>query len=403
MARASTYTLLPLDIWAKIMGISPWEFNQFKFPGPKSAQCADVMYQFPWQKDHLGREEIAEAIANAEQMLADQLMYWPAPKYIVDEVVQYPRPGRRELWGFAGTPRGDWKSVQLQWHRVISGGVFNRTFLNNTTSIVLSDSDSDSITDRFTATVTVPAGTLASEIALYFTAADRDNDDLAETWRIRPVKVTVVGTTATIIGHLTLLVKPNLTFAVDVQQLDSTDTNNYVTELECYRVFTDTQDSESYPYQGVAIWDDIPGCTYGCTFSLKALCLREHDNDQGVVSPTFGPPCDWPYPTREPDRLEVNYVAGLPLLNGEMAPEMAKVVAYLAACLLANEKCGCDRSNRIMTYWRERITSFTDGRNGAQATGYTKDFNDIPFPVTRGGLYAWQRVKTWRDLETASL
>ena len=65
MARCSIETGLPLDTWAAILGISPWEFNQCRFPVTKSAQCSDVVYQFPWQHDHLSREEIGEAIADA--------------------------------------------------------------------------------------------------------------------------------------------------------------------------------------------------------------------------------------------------------------------------------------------------------------------------------------------------
>src|SRR5574338_367899 len=129
MARCSTYTGLPLDTWAAILGFSPWEFNNCSFPARKSAQCQDVMYQFPWQKDHLSREEIGEAIAAAESMLAHELLYWPYPRYITGEVQLYPRPHQRQHYGYAGTPRGEWKSVQLNWHRVISGGAFNRTHI----------------------------------------------------------------------------------------------------------------------------------------------------------------------------------------------------------------------------------------------------------------------------------
>lgn len=401
MARARTYTLLPLDTFAAILGIDPWSFNQFTYPGTKSAQCADVIYQEPWMKDHLSREEIAQAIADAEQMLADKLLYWPAPRYFVDEIVPYPRPHQRELYGYAGTARGEWKTVQLKNHRVISGGVFNRTFLANTTSITLSDPDGDGVDERFTAVVTVPSGTSANEIALYFTAADRNSDPIAETWRIRPIRVSVSGTTATIIGHSTLLVDPDLTLGVTAAALDAATAANYVTDLECYRVFTDTTATAALPYQGVAIWKDIPGCSADCTFSIKELCLGEHDNDQGTVFAAFGQPCDWPYAYREPDRLEVNYVAGLALENGQMQPEMAKAVAYLATSLLANEKCGCDRSNRIMAYWRDAILTFEDNAN--KARGFSKDYASNPFPATRGGQWSWQRVKDWRDVEGVSL
>jgi hypothetical protein len=406
MARASTYTLLPLDTWARILGISPWEFNQFEFPVSKSAQCKDVQYQFPWQKDHLSREEVAEAIANAEQMIADQLLYWPAPKYFVDEVVQYPRPRQRDAYGGAGTPRGQWKTVQLQWHQIISAGVFNRTAIDTipTADIVKKDFDSDGIFESFEATITdAIIGTITdpNQIAIYFGEDDRVSEPLSETWRVRPVRVTISGTTATIIGHRTLLAKTNLEYAVDASPIDSSVDGNYVTELECYRVFTDTTATEAQPYQGIAAWSTVPGCTANCTFQVKDICLAEYDNEQGVVSPVFGLPCYWPYADREPDRLEVNYLAGLPLINGQMQDEMAKAVTYLSTSLLAGEKCGCERSNRILAHWQAPFLTFDDQVN--KAKGFSKDYSGSPFPATRGGQWAWKRVKDWRHMESVSL
>lgn len=406
MARASTYTLLPLDTWAKILGISPWEFNQFKFPVSKSAQCKDVQYQFPWQKDHLSREEIAEAIANAEKMIADKLLYWPAPKYFVDEVVQYPRPRQRDAYGGAGTPRGQWKTVQLKWHQIVSAGVFNRTAIDTIPSadIVKRDFDSDGVYESFQATITNAAiGTITdpNEIAIYFGDSDRVGEPLSENWRIRPVRVSISGTTATIIGHRTLLAKTNLEYAVDAAEIDSSADASYVTELECYRVFTDTTATEAQPYQGIAAWSTVPGCTANCTYQVKDICLGEYDNEQGVVAPAFGLPCLWPFQDREPDRLEVNYLAGLPLVNGQMQDEMAKAVTYLSTALLAGEKCGCERSNRILAHWKEPFLTFDDQVN--KTRGYSKDYSSSPFPATRGGQWAWQRVKDWRHVESVSL
>lgn len=403
MARASIYTQLPLDSWAKILGVSPWEFNQMKYPGAKSAQCKDVFYQFQWQKDHLGREEVAQAIADAERMLADELLYWPAPKYIVDEVVQYPRPHQRNRYGFAGTPRGQWKTVQLNWHRVESGGTFNRTLIGNivTAAITKLDLDSDTVFESFTATITDPAIssiTDPNELGLYFVDADRHGEAIGEVWRLRPLTVTISGDTATFSGHRTLLVTPDPEFIVEPVELAATDDANYVTSLDCYRAFTDTTATSEHPYQGVAIWKDDPSCSAGCTFSIKELCLAEHDNEQGTVAATFGDSCTWPY-TREPDRLEVNYVAGLPLENGQMQPEMARAITYLSVSLLANEKCGCDRTNRILQVWKARITRFEDG--SAKALAFAD--STTPFPMTAGGQFAWQRVKKWRDIGAVSL
>lgn len=404
MARCSTRTGLPLDTWAAILGVSPWEFNQCRFPFPKSAQCKDSIFQFPWQRDHLSREEIGEAIASAEKMLADELLYWPYPHYFVDERMLYPRPYRRDLWGRAGTIRGEWKSIELKWKKVISGGVMNRTLINAVPVIVASDEDGDGVDE--TVTITVTDAAIASitdpyELALYFTSTNRHGEALGETWRLRPFTITISGNVATFIGHRTLLINPQIEFAADAQPLDPADNANYVTALECWRVFTDDTATAALPYQGVAEWKTDPSCTQNCTFQIKELCLGIDNNEQGQVFASFGSPNSWPCCfDREPDRLTVNYIAGLALDQGQIPSEMARVITYLSVSLLANEKCGCDRSNRILDKWRKPILRFEDNNDaGAQAFA----FNKTPFPMTVGGQYAWSFVKRNRDLEVVGL
>lgn len=402
MARASTYTLLPLDSWAAILGLSPWEFNGMTYPGPKSKQCKAVFRQFQWQQDHLSREEVAQAIADAESMLADELLYWPAPKYFIDSVVQYPRPLRREQFGYGGTPRGEPKSVQLPWHRVVSGGLFNRTLIGTISSISADDLDGDGVNETFTASISdaaIATITDPNELGLYFDDDDRHGEDVHETWRVRPVKVSISGDTATFTGHRTLLVKPAPESGVSPDDTDSSADANYVTSLLCYRAFTNTASADDTPYQGVAIWNNDPACLQNCTFSIKALCLAQFQNEQGRVTASFGSPSQWPFPVREPDRLQVNFYAGLALENGQMQREMAKCVTYLSTALLAHEKCGCDQSSRILAYWRSRVIKFQD--SSANATAYANSTN--PFPATNGGAWAWNRVKNWRNVEAVGL
>jgi hypothetical protein len=336
-------------------------------------------------------------------MLADELLYWPYPRYFTGEVQQYTRPHQRELFGFAGDPRGNWKTVQLNWKKIISGGVFNRTAIIAPPVITKLDEDGDGVFETFQAVVTdaaISSITDPYQLALYFVAANRHGEALDETWRVRPLTITISGNVATFRGSRPLLINPEIEFGVAVSQLDATDDANYVTALECWRVFTDDTATAALPYQGVAEWKTIPGCTQDCTFEIKELCLGEHNNDQGRVFASFGASSAWPFLDREPDRVNVNYVAGLPLIDGRIPNEMARIITYLSVSLLANEKCGCDRSNRILAKWRAPILRFEDNNDsGAQAFAYNK----TPFPMTVGGNYAWQRVKRMRDVEVVSI
>lgn len=405
MAVARTYTHLSIDEWAAILQISPWDINQFQYPGTKSAQCKDVIYQYGWQKDHLSREEIAQAIADAERMIADELLYWPAPHYEVGETVIYPRPHQRELFGYAGTPRGEWKSASAHWHRILSGGVLNRTFIGTISGAALDplDEDNDSIRETFTATITdaaIGSITDANELALYFREDDRHGETLDETWRVRPVRVTISGNTATFRGHRSILANPTSEYAVDTQPNDAKDSANYVTHIECWRTFTDTTATEALPYQGVAKWAVIPGCTSeGCQFAIRQLCISDQNYSQGQFSADLGNACDWPFPDREADKLVINYVSGVPLVNGRMDHFFAEIVAKLSVSLLANEKCGCDRTNRILDKLRAPVLKFQD--KSADATSFAESENN--FPMTFGGQWAWARIKQNRHVEVIGI
>lgn len=404
MAVSRTPTLLSIDEWAQILQISPWDINQFAYPGTKSAQCNDVIYQYGWQKDHLSREEIGEAIAQAERMIADELLYWPAPHFEVDEPVSYTRPHQRQYFGFAGTSRGEWKSVETHWHKVISGGVLSCTLIAEIDGgdLDTEDYDNDGIRETFIATITDAAiGSITNpyEIALYFVEDDRHGEPLDETWRIRPIQVSISGNTAIIKGHRTVLANPNAEYGIDPVPNDATDSSNYVQKVLCCRTFVDTTATEALPYQGVAMWSTIPGCTEGCTFSVVPLCIGALQNEQGVVSASFGDVCDWPFPAREPDRLSVNYVSGVPLLNGRMDKFMAQTVAYLSVPLLANEKCGCDRTNRILDRLRAPELKFQD--KSADATSFAESTNS--FPMTYGGQWAWKRINQNRHIEAIGI
>lgn len=386
MARANTFTLLPLDTWAKVMQLNPFEFNQIGtgFPVDNSAQCDHVFFQYSWQQDFLSREEIGNCIGMAEDMIAVELGYWPAPKYFVNEVQQYPRPGNRELYAGGRTVRGQLKSVQLNWHKVQGGGLFARTSIAAGVAVTLSDSDGDGINDKFTLTQATTI-TDPNEIAVYFTTADRNSEPIDETWRIRPVRVSIAAGIATITGHSSLLVVPDLTFRTDAQVLNVTTAANYVTTLDVYRIYTD--DDTTTSKQGNAIWELTPCADPPCGVEYSPLCIGARQAEIGFVSVSYTPvdTCHW----RAPDRVSVNYLAGEPLVDGQMSQQMADIVAHLATALLPVEKCGCERADRIIAYWREVAPASGEGMR-VQLTG---SYKDNPFGPQRGAMYAYEKVQ----------
>lgn len=393
MARAETVTLLSIDEWAQIMGISPWEINQIGagFPVAKTSQCDRVFFEYAWQRDYLSREELRQAIAEAEYLLAEQLGYWPAPKYVFDEHVSYPRPHERAQYGRGATWRGNWKAVQLRWGKFIGGGSFTRTSIGDTVNLVLSDPDGDGVNELFTCSIATTA-TDPDEIGVYFRAADRLNNAIGEQWRIRPVSVSISGGIATVTGHSALLVQPSLTTGVDPQTLDVAAAATYVEQVSVYRVYRDTTNTDANPAQGVAVWDVPEDCTTpDCQIQVKSVCLQERLSETGQVYASYGAQSGWPY-SWEADRLQVNYLAGERLVNNRMESEHARIVAHLATALLEREKCGCDRSNRIIDHWRRMVGRGDDKRQFTQA-----EIDSNPFGEPRvGALWAWKRVNSLR-------
>lgn len=403
MARADTYTLLSLDTWARIMGISPWEFNQFTDPIPnRTNACQQTFFQYEWQRDYLSREEIARAIAQAEQLIADELNYWPAPLYITNETLNAARTPLDYytdplLWRPWGILYGGWHYwrvnralFQTKYHKVQGGGTLARTLIG-AANVAYSDTDGDGIND--TATITIAVSTTdTNEIAAYFNATDRMNNPLLETWRIRPVRVTISGGTATIVGSATLFVKPTFTYGVDVEPLTATDSTVYVTSVDVYRVYTDTTQT------GTAYWQPPGGDCYDepCAIEAESIsCLLDRNGQAGQVGVGFS--ADRCLNWRQPDSINISYLAGVPLVNGDMDTQYAQVVAKLASGLLPNLSCGCERSDRIVSYWRQDVTEPGPDYTPRQLSPLELESR---FGFTRGALFAWKWVN---NLKHASI
>lgn len=404
MGRQTVQTLLSIDEWAQIMGVSPWEFNQVGqgFPNNVVMPCENVWFQHQWQKDFIAREEIAQAIYDAEYMLAQQAGFFFAPKFVVSEGSTYPTT--RDLWRVRDGRGvyGMWRELNLDYGHFITGGIFARTVLSDV-SITYSDADGDGIEDTFTVsfatTVTDP-----SEIALYNVSGDRMGQALDEAFRIRPINVSIASGTCTVTGHKALCIKPSLTEIVDPQILDVTLASNFITEMTPARVYIDQAHTTTTPYHGVAIWNPPPDCVAdNCTESSRAVCIVPVVPDQGLVRVQMDAVSTrWPYGW-EPDRLSLNYVAGRPLINGHMHRELAIIVARLATAFLPNDKCGCERAQRIIHYWRAKVSEPGEGEDRGRA--FTpEEIDSNPFGEPRvGALYAWKRVRAMTQVRSVSV
>lgn len=381
MARASVVTLLSLDQYAQVMGINPWEFNQVAINLPKknTQQCESVWYQHQWQKDFVSREELAQVILDAEELIAQHINYYPAPKYFELEEHKF---GVKKVGGRNSflDNYGRWQRIPLDYQFAQVSGTQTFTLLAADVTVTYVDRDGDSFDESFTVSDDIGVTHPAEEIFLAFKAGDRLGNAIDETWIIRPLKLSISGTTVSAEGSKSLLVDPALFEAYDAQKLDAADAATFVTEIDIYRIYYDTTN------QGLAVWDPPPQGVPTTLVATAPVVVNPGIKDSGLVSVAVATG-DLPY-SWTPDRYQISYSAGLPLVNRKMSSKWATIVARFATTLLPTEKCGCERSNRILNFWRQiPSTGNEDSRP------LTLEEIALPFGPRRGARYAWQYVK----------
>lgn len=349
-----TPTLLSLIEWAEFIGMNPYYLFQVgvNVPDNTGHDCDYIFYEYPYQQsNHLSREDVRLAISQAEDLFNELCGYYPAPKFIVDEPGQYPQYYDKRFYGGLRNYNGQFKAIQLKHGYIQSVGVEVLTFITDNITITLSDSNGDGINDTFNFSVTVPSGTLASEIAVFNTETDRNDNPLDE-YEIRPIKVTVSGTTATVTGFIGLLVIPDLQEVLDPESLDATLTTIYVEDLAVYRRTINTESPGQFIYESYCLSNN-------CDVETRDFCLYARDKQLGIVAPRVDICLFGRY---EPDRFIASYYAGYPRQsNNRMDRKISHIISLLATSLLPNRTCGCSRADQRLAYYRDLPTRDSDG------------------------------------------
>lgn len=412
-------TALSLEGWRRVFGHMPWHFwgmaddNVLRV----TADCASVVKEYAWmQADSAGRQDILFAIASAERILTEYLSFRPGAVY-AEAAMPWPRPAdARMVRNGWSDPQGRWMNVALPEAHVIALGVETRDLIA-TVSVTYSDPNGDGVSEL--ATITTPTSvTDADQIAVYFQASDRlPGDPLSEQYRIRPLSVSIAAGVATITGPSYLFVRPINYQTVAPQDndidLDPADPGVLASDVSVYRRYTNTAGQTVSDSQGVIIWETRPchgwWCCCGCqdanqgspydpAATAQAVArVGIRDAGRGVVIPaasvydsTAGTWATFPWSfCTQPDRVLVRYLAGIPLVNGDMRSDWAMVTARLAAAELARPICDCVESNRALAYWQTdlAITSDTESYTVSPAD------LDCPWGSRRGHIQAWRFVQ----------
>lgn len=406
MATASSKTLLSLDRFAKVAGIHPLHFNQVVVPEIAEGSTCDVpILQYSWQAaGRIGREDIAEAIAQAEDMIRGAAGFLPAVDWTLDEPALSVRPAN-PLWynGPGMDVRGQLNTVRTGLGYVWMGGQKGKSIIEAAAPIVYSDTDGDGYFE----TATIVAATTVTdtqEIALYYPGLSG-----VDAWEIRPLRsVVIAGGVATITCRREQLVLPGLLETLTPGGVNGLTNANFLTTIDVYRLYNDPS------VQAQTIWDRIGGvcCTSddcaACAFGVAAGCLTVRIPRVGMVSVAPG---TWDAENegftttgwaecRSPDRLKLWYRSGwkntsLEWPYRQMDPLWERAITYLAMSLLERPLCACEPLESAFRHWREDLShnESTPGKSSSWQVSRGKLEN--PFGMTRGALYAWDVVSRY--------
>lgn len=423
MARADAETLLSLDRYAKILGINPAHFNTLVGTTimPLESSCQDLWFQHSWQNnDSMSREDLAIAIHDAEEDLAKVIGYYPAPKWISQEIHSYPRYHRRELYGNGLNNRGLFKSISPLYGRFLAAGQRTSTLVGTATvaggTLVYSDPDGDGFSEL--ATITLPT-TLTDECELnsYFAG-----EEGAPEWEIRPAKTKAIAS-----GNVTLTYDSWLFTNPDLWEAFTTiggptaidlSTANFVTSAEVRREFTDFgQISATF------FWEPLPKTTLGlfvfcsscggsgcaaCSLLSQDGCIHTRDVRTGTVVPqpaNFNSTDDqWDQvrwaECREPDQVKISYYAGEVdnrFKRGDRCDRLSDIfahtIAWLATARLEKPFCGCGNSVSFANSLHEDLALSRPD----VSFQVSEDILDNPLGTRKGEVMAWRRIHNLVD------
>ncbi len=408
MARARAKTKLSLDRWAEILGIDPRHFNQVTTSAKPANLCSQVWKQYAWQENNqAGREDVAIAIATAEDMFEAEVKYSLLPTWEVDERLHLLKPGFPDVISVNSlTARGFPHSFQTNFAHIVSGGIEGKIVIQAGAGVSYTDTDGDGYPE--TATIIV-ATTLTDpeEIAVYFPGEDGRDE-----WEIKPLNnpltrrrdVTIAGGNATIVCAREQLVDPDLWSALEPEAVPGNADANFLSTVDVYRHFNDPQQ------QVTLMWSPRPNlCTCGttscptCAHSTQTGCLIANDYRTGSF---HFRPATWNPTTeqfdsasfaigRNPDNVRTWYYAGFRDMsndapNLEMEDQLARAITYLSLTLMRRAVCGCNNIQELFRQMNQDL-GFNLSTPAASESFQLSDRALLnPWGTKRGALLAWQ-------------
>lgn len=340
MAHSKIRTLLSIDEWAAIVGIPGWIFNQVRHDErPLRGNCEDYWLQSSHYSDPnhpIGRDEVARAIATAEQRMADSAGFFMAPKWVCAEKIKWPQPKR----GY----QVSYPILQTRWGYLISGGIeaYDQITLYPT-PIVYSDEDGDGVLDTGTITYNLY---LEEYDDCEIVVVPPGEDPYSEDWRIRPLEIEIDATTnvLTITGPRWMFVNPD-----EWNQLEPlllSDDTAFLETVDLYRHYNKT-----YPTQAEYVWLG-DACSTSCSETCQDACMTVLNERLGhfeAKTATWGSGAwvttNWTVQNYTPSRVNAWYYSGYRDYSCEdcdfMPEQLKQAIVSLANVYLRTPPCAC--------------------------------------------------------------
>ena len=424
LAEPFPYTSLTLDRYARIMGLPPMQFatavaintdGEYVYMG--SGRCDDIWWDYDWQdNDKISRFSLAQAIYETEEDIARFIGYPVAPIWIVEEVQNYIRDHRPEVYGSARDVKLKNKSLHLNNARIIAPG--RRAIAPISDSLAVSYEDRDS--DGFYETAIVSMATTQTDariMKVYF-----EDTSGAQAWEIKPARSKVISAGVfTGVFWTWQMIHPDTRYELPVDgdglgaiDISGNPPSNVVSDVDVYAEYNDNQlASAQFMWGASPDWSSHIGCTAcggsgcaACELTTQDGCFDVYDPLTGFVTPwpatydTDG--CPWEPETfsvcREPEYVKFWYYAGKieqsylkEQAEADWLPTwLARTIAYMATARLEKIPCTCGNAVHLS----EKLMTDMAMPGPNMFINIDTDTLDNPFGTRWGEVYAYRKLRS---------
>lgn len=347
-------TLIPLSQFIDWLGIEPYNAagvdydNSNASPGTvptrKNRDACECVLEYPWNSSPQtwSRQDLIEMLQLAEDTFIRYARFHPASYFIEYEEQKY-KPNLRLKNNILSLPSfvpfyGCCEPIYF--------GTADITFIENVS--LLRSPDDIEVLPNFTATVTVPENTLSENIRVYFPAYTPEGYNDHE-FEIRPLTITVSGTTATIVGPAYLFVDPDL--AMNSKECLKNNLDSYVESIDVYITSINNCNSGSFIYNS-------PDCgASDCENLEQTFCATR----KVVGNCSYGVPrpvddnCENAYLKGGIHSIKYHYLTGKSvkaggLVDRKIANTVFKLAIGLSVCIKEYCKCAVCLQDKIQYY-----------------------------------------------------